>query len=383
MGGRSVASPVVPTEPRLRVAIDATALVGPRTGVGVMTAAVVDRLLRHEQIDLVPLLVSLRGRRELAAQLPDGAASANVWAPARLAHQLWQRFDRPSIGGFDVVHGPNFVVPPARDGAELVTIHDFGPWREPDLVTDHARAYPALTRRALDRGAHVHVVSDFVGAEARDRLGLDAERVHVIHNGFDPGPPGDPRLGRAMAGGPYVLFIGTIEPRKDLPTLVAAMAEAWAGGLEHRLVVAGPDGWGSEAYGSAVEALGPLADRVLRVGYVTDAERADLLAGAVCLAYPSRYEGFGLPPLEAMAQGCPVVTTRAGALAETCGAAARYVEVGDPASLAAAITDVATNEAAAAALVAAGRDRVKRYSWDDTAARMAELYRSLAAEPRR
>jgi glycosyltransferase involved in cell wall biosynthesis len=348
-----------------------------------MTAAVIDRLARHEDVELRALLVSLRGRRQLAAQLPAGVKSTTLWAPARLAHRLWQRFDQPAVRGFDVIHGPNFVVPPAANGAELVTIHDFGPWRDPDLVTAHARAYPLLVRRALARGAHVHVVSDYVGLEAQERLGVDEDRVHVIHNGFDPGERGEPKRGLAMAGGPYVLFVGTIEPRKDLPTLVAAMGEAWADGVEHRLVVAGPDGWGTEAFENAVAELGPTAERVLRVGYVTDAERTDLLAGAACLAYPSRYEGFGLPPLEAMAQACPVVTTRAGALPETCGPAARYVDVGDTSGLAAAITDVVSDGRAATRLVAAGNDRIGDYSWDETANGLAGLYHSLAAQHRR
>lgn len=369
----------MPVETLPSVAIDATALVGPRTGIGVMTAAIFQRLSSRIDLDVRPLLVSLRGRRALAAQLPPGAESAMLWAPARLAHQLWQRFDRPAVRGFDVIHGPNFVVPPAANGRELMTIHDFGPWRDPDLVTAHARAYPLLVRRALARGAHVHVVSDFVRVEALERLGVDEERVHLIHNGFDPGERGEPKRGRAMVGGPYVLYVGTIEPRKDLPTLVAAMGEAWAGGIEHRLVVAGPDGWGTEAFEEAVAQLGPAAERVLRVGYVTDAERTDLLAGAACLAYPSRYEGFGLPPLEAMAQGCPVVTTRAGALPETCGPAARYVDIGDSSGLAAAVTDIVSDDRAAAELVAAGNDRIGEYSWDETADRLAGLYRSLAA----
>ncbi|MGI9614294.1 MAG: glycosyltransferase family 4 protein [Acidimicrobiales bacterium] len=382
----------MPVDSRPRVAIDATALVGPRTGVGVMTAAIIERLLGSDEIDLQPLLVSLRGRRDLKAQLRSGPTapgsstppmraphSRALWAPARLAHQLWQRFDWPAVRNVDVVHGPNFVVPPAAKGAELVTIHDFGPWRDPDLVTEHARAYPILVDRALARGAHVHVVSDFVGVEAQERLGIAAERVHVIRNGFEAGTRGDARLGRALAGGPFVLFIGTIEPRKDLPTLVGAMADAWGEGLEHRLVVAGPDGWGSDAYEEAVARIGPAAERVHRVGYVTDAERSDLLAGASCLAYPSRYEGFGLPPLEAMAQDCPVVTTGAGALSETCGPAARYVDVGDTAGLAAAITEVVTDDAVAAGLVAAGRERIEQFSWDDTADRLAALYHSLAA----
>jgi glycosyltransferase involved in cell wall biosynthesis len=297
--------------------------------------------------------------------------------PARLAHRLWQGLNRPSLGGFDVVHGPNFVVPPGRGAAELVTVHDFGPWHYPNLVSRYSRAYPALVERALGRGAHVHVVSSFVGDEARDLLGLGPERIHVIPNGFDAGVPGDPAAGLARIGGPYVVAVGTIEPRKDLPTLVAAMARVWEDVPELRLAIVGPDGWGTAELELALGRVSA-GDRVVRLGYVPDQARADLVAGAVCLAFPSRYEGFGLPPLEAMAQNTPVVASAIGAVIEVCGDAALLVAPGDVAALAAAIASVATDEGLAARLVAAGHARLPLFSWDQTAAAMAGLYRHLA-----
>jgi glycosyltransferase involved in cell wall biosynthesis len=221
-------------------------------------------------------------------------------------------------------------------------------------------------------------VSEFVASEALELLGVEAERVHVIHNGFERGRPGDAGLGRGMAGGhPYVLALGTIEPRKDLPTLVAAMAEVWQARPDLRLVVAGGDGWGTEAFEAALARWGA-GERVVRLGYVPDDVRSDLLAGAACLAYPSIYEGFGLPPLEAMAASTPVVTTSAGSLPEVCGDAAMLVPPGDRSALAAAIVEVTTDQARADHLVRAGCQRLEAFSWDRTTSQMRQLYRALA-----
>lgn len=365
---------------RLRIGIDATSLLGQPTGVGTVTRALLERLVCEPDLALTGLLVSVRGRGQLAAQLPAGVGERAMPFPARLAHLLWSRIDHPSLGGFDLVHGPNFVVPPARRGAELLTIHDFGPWHYPELVNQSSRAYPRLVARALRRGAHVHVVSAFVGDEARALLGLDAERVHVIPNGLGRQLPGDARRGRDRVGGLYVVAVGTIEPRKDLPTLVAAMARLWAADHDLKLVVVGSDGWGTPAFETAVADAGPLAAaRVIRPGYVDDQERADLLAGAACLAFPSRYEGFGLPPLEAMAQSTPVVATAIGAVTEVCDDAALVVPVGDADALAEAILSVLADEALADRLRAAGRARLELFSWDRAAADMAELYRRLGS----
>ena len=344
-----------------------------------MTTALLERLGREEAVDVTGLVVSWRGRQAASEAMPPGADSHSLLFPARAAHRLWARVDWPRIGGFDVVHGPNYVVPPAPGAASLVSLHDFGPWHFPELVTAHARAYPALIRRALDRGAHLHVDSSFVGHETVEILGVAPERVHVIPLGVDEAVGGDPGRGRALAGADrYVLAIGTIEPRKDLPTLVAAMAELWAEGENLMLVVAGPDGWGTDTFAEAVASHGA-GDRVRRLGWVSAQQRADLLAGAVCLAYPSIYEGFGLPPLEAMAAGAPVVATTAGSLPEVCGDAALLVPPGAPTDLARALARVAADDNLAESLRAAGRANVERFSWDAMAESMVSLYHSLAS----
>jgi glycosyltransferase involved in cell wall biosynthesis len=268
------------------------------------------------------------------------------------------------------------VVPPTRARA-LVSVHDLTPLRFPELANDDTRQYPALLRRALARGSEVQTGSAFIAAEIVELLGAAPDRVHVVPYGVTVGA-GDPAKGRAQAGGPYVLALGTVEPRKDLPSLVKAFDAVAAVEPELRLVVAGPDGWGVEAYAAAVAAAHH-RDRIVRLGWVADDARADLLAGAAVFAYPSRYEGFGLPPLEAMAAGVPVVTTAAGSLPEVVGDAAVLVEPGDVGALATGLTLALTDEATRAGLVERGRARAAGFSWDRCGAEMAVLYRSLIA----
>lgn len=356
-------------------------MLGARSGVGMMATAVLERLAVRPDLEVTGIVVSWRGRGALSDAVgPDVVVAEQALAfPARLAHRAWTRLDRPRVTGFDVVHGPNFVVPPAPGAAELVTVHDLGPWRFPELVDRHSAAYPRLLAAALERGAHVHVVSRFVAEEVRSLIGVPAERIHLVPNGFDLPAGGDGQRGRVRVGGPYVLAMGTIEPRKDLPTLVAAMDDVWSVYPGLRLAVAGGAGWGIEVFDAAV-ARCARPEQVLKLGYVGDRDRADLLAGAACLAFPSIYEGFGLPPLEAMAAGIPVVASTAGALPEVCGDAALLVPPGDAAGFAAAIVAVIDDRERADTLVAAGRDRITQFSWDDSAARLAALYHRLAAD---
>ena len=272
----------------------------------------------------------------------------------------------------DVVHGTNFVVPPASKAARVVTVHDLTTVRFPEMCDSPTLRFPALVRRAVAHGAWVHTPSQYVADEVVAELGVDRERVRAVHHGApapiakrlehplaEPLPAGLPEGAKR-----YVLAIGTAEPRKDLPGLVRAF-DAIAGDLRDvALVLAGPPGWGSGALEQAVQ-TSSARSRIVMTGYVPKLDR--LLAGATVLAYPSLYEGFGLPTLEAMAAGVPVVTTNAGALPEVVGDAAVLVEPGDTDALAAALESVLSDEAERCSLIERGYFRASQFTWESCA----------------
>jgi glycosyltransferase involved in cell wall biosynthesis len=360
------------------VAVDATPLLGRPTGVGVAVRGLL-RSLDGAGLDVVGFGQTGTGWRRLPALLPDRVRGSRGPMPAAVLQRLWARVDVPPLqwwtGHLDVAHGTNFVVPPAGRAARLVTVHDLTPVRYPELCTAAALRYPDLVRRALRRGAVVHTSSAFVAAEVAAHFDVDADRIHVVPWGVDvPDQPG--RDTRGSTGRPYILGLGTVEPRKDFPLLVRAFDRIAGSQPDLELRIAGPEGWAEDALRAAVVAS-PYAGRIRRVGWLADP--TDLIAGAAVFAYPSVYEGFGLPPLEAMALGVPVVATAVGAVPEVVGDAADLVVGGDVDGLAGALLRALDDDAHRHRLVAAGRARVARFTWTDAGRRMADLYRALAS----
>lgn len=370
-----------------RVAVDLTSQLSPLTGVGVMARELVARLARRDDLALTAFAVTWRGRGRLHDAVPAGVDVVDRPMAARPLHEAWRRADHPLIdhwvGRHDVVWGPNFVVPPTR-AAEVMTVHDLTPVRYPELANHFTLAFPGMIRRALGRGAWVHTPSEFVRAEVVDVFGAEPDRVVAIHHGAgtDRVEPGNPGRGRALAGSNrFVLAVGTVEPRKDLPTLVRAFDIVARDDPDLRLVLAGADGWGAEALTAAVGAARHRT-RIARLGRVDDRARVDLLAAAAVYAFPSLYEGFGLPPVEAMGAGVPVVASRAGALPEVCRDGADLVEAGDPDGLAAALARILGDDAHRATLVERGRRVAAGYDWTRASDRLAELFHAAHATAR-
>ncbi|HEX9529946.1 MAG TPA: glycosyltransferase family 1 protein [Acidimicrobiales bacterium] len=357
----------------LRVALDATPLLGARTGVGVFTDCALQALAREPGLAVAAFAVSWRRRQGIRPLLPAGCRMVERPMPARPLHWAWRRFPGPPVewwtGPQDVVHGTNFVVPPSRRAARVVTVHDLTTLRFPELCDDATLRFPALVRRAIAEGAWVHTPSSYVASEVVELLGADPARVRAIHHGI----PAIPAPAGPGPAGPYILALGTVEPRKDYPLLVAAFDRIAGDRPQLRLVIAGPDGWGAGALGRALAAA-RFTDRVTRVGWVGERERARLFHGAAVFAFPSVYEGFGLPPLEAMAAGVPVVASDAGALREVVGDGGWLVPQGDVDSLARALATVVDDAATAAALVERGRARAGAFSWERCARALAGLY---------
>jgi glycosyltransferase involved in cell wall biosynthesis len=296
--------------------------------------------------------------------------------PDRPLHLAWQRLGRPPIewwiGAVDVVHGTNYDVPPARRAARVVTVHDLSIIRFPELCQPATLAYPARLQKAIEGGAWVHTASVFVAEEVVDLLGADPARVRVVNFGV----PAVASRGATVAEipGRYILAVGTVEARKDYPTLVRAFDRLAPSHPDVQLVIAGGDGGARPALDAAVAAAHHRS-RIVILGRVNDARRDALLHGACLLAYPSRYEGFGLPPLEAMAAGIPVVATTGGALPEILGDGAVLVPVADADALAAAMAKVLDDGAARDELVARGQRWVARYRWSECAEGLHALYR--------
>ena len=371
----------------MRVAVDATPLVGQGTGVATFVRGLLGALAARSDVELAAYGLTWRGRGALADALPPGLALARRPMPARPLIDAWQRMAWPPAqwwtGPVEVVHGTNFVVPPAGRAAAVVTVHDLTALRFPQLCTPASRRYPDLVRAAVRRGAWVHTPSRFVAEEVIGLLGVPAERVRAVASGVEPpADAGDAARGGELAGSDrYVLALGMVEPRKGLPDLVRAFDRLAGDRRDLTLVVAGPDGWGSETLASAV-AMARHSGRIRRLGWVDAATRAHLVAGATVLAVPSVYEGFGFPVLEAMAAGTPVVASAAGALPEVVGGAGRLVPAGDVEALAVTLAEVLDDPDLQARLRAAGPARAAQFPWEECGAGLVRLYHEATGAQR-
>ncbi len=371
---------------RLSVGFEATPLLGRPTGVGAFCRGALAGLAENPSVEVSAFAVSWRRRRYLEALVPRGVPTGQRAMPARPLHAAWSRGWGPPVewfvGRHQVVHGTNFVVPPTRSAARVMTVHDLTVVLYPELCDPPTLRYPDLIRRAVADGAWVHTPSRYVADQVAAEFSIPPERVRAVHHGIPvppapgPGPtaPDAPAVRLPDGCDRYVLAVGTIEPRKDYPLLVSAFDELAAGHPSVALVVVGADGWGSERFAAAVESS-PWRDRIVRPGYVDDRGLDAVLRHASVLAYPSRYEGFGFPPLQAMAAGVPVVATAAGALPEVVGDGALLVDPGDRDGLAGELSRVLDGGSGIEDLVARGRGWSARFTWTACAAGLTDLYR--------
>lgn len=306
-------------------------------------------------------------------------------APVRIA---WEQAAGPVVARrdrLDLLHGPVNVLPLLAPCPGVITVHDLAFLAHPETHGAGRRRYlTLLTALSARRAARIIAVSAFTGDELVRRLRVPRRKIAVVHNAADPAfrplPADAVARFRAERGLPerIVLFVGTLEPRKNLTGLLDAFARI-APATDATLVVGGGKGWLFDEIFARVERLG-LAGRIRFVGYLPEDELPLWYNAAEVFAYPSRYEGFGLPPLEALACGTPVVTSSASSLPEVVGDAALLADPADPAALAAALSRALGDPDLRARLRERGPRRAADFSWSRTAAATRAVYDAVLDE---
>jgi glycosyltransferase involved in cell wall biosynthesis len=371
----------------VRILIDYRPALRERTGVGEYVTQLVRALVAlpaagEDRLAVSAFTSSWKDRPSPAAV--EGARVIDRRVPVRLLNFAWHRLEWPPVeliagARFDVAHSPHPLLMPSRAAAQVVTIHDLDFMAHPERTrAEIRRDYPVLARAHAHRAHHVIVPSHYTARQVERQFELSPERIGVCPHGspqWDARTPGHP--------GAYILFLGTLEPRKN----VGGLLDAYARLLSREAAV--PDlvlaGAATQAGGALIDRLAqpPLAGRVRWIGYVQPDERRKIYEGAQLLVLPSFDEGFGLPVLEAMSLGVPVVAADRGALPEVLGDAGLTVNPEDPEALACAIGRLVSDQALAAACSARGVLRARQFTWRRSAEAAVEAYRHACVEQRR
>jgi glycosyltransferase involved in cell wall biosynthesis len=388
------APPPVATRP-LRIAVDYTSAINQNAGIGRFVRSLIGSVVKHDTTDQF-LLMHAKPNPGRTPAYPEGSHISRrvLRVNERWMNRLWHRLQVPLpanwlTGPVDIFHSPDFVLPPVRGAKSILTVHDLAFLLYPECADARLRAYLERTvPRSVHRADYVVADSENTRNDVICLLGVPPERVTVVPGGVDPSfkPVTDPaRLSafRQTIGlddeTPYILFVGVIEPRKNLVGLIEAFDLLKSRRqLPHKLVVVGRRGWLSEGTMDRAERSKYRSDIVFP-GFIPDGELATLYSAAEMFAFPSHYEGFGLPVLEAMACGVPVVSSRASSLPEVVGDAGMQVDPDDIERLASALELLALNPEMRADFSARGLERAAGFTWDAAAEIMIDVYRRVGA----
>jgi glycosyltransferase involved in cell wall biosynthesis len=379
---------------RLTIGIDYRPALSRATGVGRYFEGLLSGLTRVDRENLYLLFTSSFKERPRPASRPGNFRLVDRRLPVRLLNWLWHRLEIPPLDSLtgeslDVVHSPTPLLVPARRARAIVTVCDLFFLDHPETTrAEIRRDYAALVRGHARRAEAVLAISETTARDVAEKLAVPEDRIVVIHAGVDErflangAPPGESSGSNGGSGGgsggerPYLLAVATEEPRKNLPRLLEAVALLGARGWDGRLVLAGGPGLDTPNLHEAIGRLG-LGTRVTRLGYVGPEALPSLYRRARALVLPSLWEGFGLPLLEAMASGIPIVASDIPVHREVAAEAAVFAPAEDAGGLAEAIEDVWFDDSLRSRLVGCGRERVAAFSWEASAKKALALYQRV------
>ena len=379
-------------EPPLRVAIDYRPALYSGFGIGRYVSNLVRAMLEEDPaLELRLYGVFLRGRRQVLAQHdwpdPRRAKFCGFPMPARLVPRLARCLPisaRSFCGPFDLFHDTDYAVTPVGSRPRIATIHDAAYLRERGYVSaEQSEKMRGIVERLLRGVDHVLTLSEFSKGDLVEAFNMDPDHITVAHLGVDQVFLEEPQ-GEAIAAtmerygvdDPYAVYIGTLEPRKNLVRLVRAFAQLLEVEPEYRLLLIGRKGWAAERVFDEIERQG-VSRSVQWLGVIPDEDVVHLLKGASMLAYPSLYEGFGLPALEGMAAGVPVLSSDSHALREVCGDGALLVDPTSESEIFEGMRTLALDRGEAHEIAARGKARAREFSWRGCARKTLDAYRGV------
>jgi glycosyltransferase involved in cell wall biosynthesis len=369
----------------MRICIDIQPAVAQRAGVGRYTKYLVEHLGEFTADDSLSFFYfDFRGRG-LSFQVPNAHPHPCRWIPGRFIQQSWKRLNWPPFDWFsgkaDLFHFPNFIIPPVSSGRKVVTIHDMSFLRFPQFAEEkNLRYLTSVIHKTVARADAIITDSKFSADEIADCLHIAPDRIFPVHLGVAPechqATPEAVSSLRQRLGleRPYLLTVGTLEPRKNIPFLIDVFEQLK--GFDGDLVVAGMRGWKYEPILARMQ-NSPLAGRIRYLEYVNDLDLPALYTGASLFITTSFYEGFGLPPLEAMACGTPVISSTGGSLAEVVGSGGITLDEFDAARWADTLAGVLTDPSYHARCSQQGSAHVSRFDWRETARQTFNVYRKV------
>nr|WP_300182945.1 glycosyltransferase family 1 protein [uncultured Agathobaculum sp.] len=372
-----------------KVALELQPCCGRRSGIGQYTYEIAKRLRDSDGLVFRGNLFNFLSRNDNTESLAgiEMPILVNSLFPYGVYRRIWNAIPLP----YDRLFRPkadlnvffNYIVPPSIEGKTMTTIHDMTYLRFPETMDRrNLKRLQDGIEYSVARSAHIVTDSEFSKQEIMQLLNIPLEKISVV--------PGAPSLtdrfvdfsemaDKYHIDKPYILYVGTIEPRKNLVRLMQAFAALKKNGFPHQLVLAGGKGWENEDIYQTADRLFHYGEIVF-TGYISDAEKNTLYQNAEAFVFPSLYEGFGIPPLEAMHFGCPVVCANAASLPEVVGDAAQLVDPMEVDSIAEGMLRVLADEPYRMKLVQSGYAQAKKFNWDDSANKLTQICREVLEE---